>query len=250
MYKKDIFFTIAAVVVTGLLVIAWKGGVVFHEPVVMEEKLTVLPVLEAPPVEYRDILQSQRIKTDQIMECYRNEASKGLVIAFFSELTGSEEVAQAVLVQAEAFNISPSLAFSLAWEESKYNALAESKENGNESMDRGLFQLNNYSFPDLSEADFFDPKTNAHHGMSHLRWCLDVGGSEVSALAMYNAGLRRVTTGGTPKRTLDYISRVLHLKDNIEALFESECPRITPSIAEEEKQPQNNGLREFFRAIL
>jgi hypothetical protein len=249
MYKKDIFFTITAAVVAGFLVVAWKSGPVFREPV-QEEDVTVLPVPEAPPVEYRDIFHSPGIKTDRLMEWYRDEASKGLVIAFFSELTGSSEIAQAVLAQADAFNISPALAFSLAWQESKYNALAESRKNGNESVDRGLFQLNSYSFPELGETEFFDPVINAYYGMSHLRWCLDTGGSEVSALAMYNAGLRRVSTGGTPKRTLDYISRVLQLKSDIEILFENECLRELPSIAEEEKQPQNEGLKEFFRAIL
>jgi hypothetical protein len=55
-----------------------------------------------------------------------------------------------------------------------------------------------------------------------LRWCLDLGGSEVSGLAMYNAGTNRVRAGGTPKSTLDYVSRILAFRDGLDELFEKE----------------------------
>jgi hypothetical protein len=249
MYRKDIFFTVAAAAVAGLLMIAWKGDPVLPEPV-QEAEPAVVSVPEAPPLEYHTILYSSEVKTSRIVECYRDKALQGTVIAFFAEFTGSEEVARAVLAQADAFDISPALAFSLAWEESRYNTRAESRENDNQSVDRGLFQLNSYSFPELGEEDFFNPETNARCGMSYLRWCLDTSGSEVPALATYNAGLRRVTTGGTPKRTLDYISRVLQLKNGIEALFESKCPREAPAVAETKKQLKSEGMKSFFRAIL
>jgi hypothetical protein len=260
MNKKDIIFMIAAAAVAGLLVIAWKSGPLPSEP---EQKEQEAALLAEERADYRKMLYADGQKIDLIMECYRNTASREDVTGFFSELTGSKEVAVAILAEADAFDISPALAFSLAWEESRYNPYVESKTNGNHSIDRGLFQLNSYSFPELSEADFFDSRINASYGLSHLRWCLETGGSEVSALAMYNAGLRRVSTGGTPKRTLDYISRVLVLRENIEALFEIEClqrsapvmemeaPRLnTPSIAEKEQPPRNREPRGFFRVLL
>jgi soluble lytic murein transglycosylase-like protein len=261
MIKKDITFMIAAAVVAGLLVIAWKSGPLLPEPA-QEEQAAALPVETADTaVNYREMLYAEGQKIDLVMECYRNTASREDVIGFFSELTGSKEVALAILAEADAFDISPALAFSLAWEESRYKPHAESKQNGNLSVDRGLFQLNSYSFPELSETDFFNPRINARCGLSHLRWCLETGGSEISALAMYNAGLRRVSTGGTPKRTLDYISRILVLRENIETLFEIERPRepvltaeqkasrsSAPSIAEEEKPPREP--RGFFRVLL
>jgi soluble lytic murein transglycosylase-like protein len=115
------------------------------------------------------------------------------------------------------------MAFALAWEESRYTIRAVNRKNNNKSVDRGLFQLNSWSFPDLQEADFFNPDTNAYYAMAHLRWCLNTGGSEVAALAMYNAGTTRVHAGGTPKATLDYVSRILSYQQGVEALFQAEC---------------------------
>jgi hypothetical protein len=66
---------------------------------------------------------------------------------------------------------------------------------------------------------FFNPETNAYYGMSHLRYCLDTGGTEIAALAMYNAGSSRVHNSGTPKTTLDYVSRILDNRREIERLF-------------------------------
>jgi soluble lytic murein transglycosylase-like protein len=115
------------------------------------------------------------------------------------------------------------MAFALCWEESRYTVRAVNRKNSNQSIDRGLFQLNCCSFPDLQEEDFFNPHTNAYYAMAHLRWCLSTGGSEVAALAMYNAGTNRVHTGGTPKKTLDYVSRILDYQQSVEALFQTEC---------------------------
>jgi hypothetical protein len=57
--------------------------------------------------------------------------------------------------------------------------------------------------------------------MSHLRFCLDTAGNEVSALAMYNAGTTKVRSDNTPRRTLNYISEILGYRDAIEDLFQS-----------------------------
>jgi hypothetical protein len=38
---------------------------------------------------------------------------------------------------------------------------------------------------------------------------------------MYNAGLNRVRAGSTPKRTLDYISRIINRQRKIDELFVS-----------------------------
>jgi soluble lytic murein transglycosylase-like protein len=140
-------------------------------------------------------------------------------VDFFAALTGSVELAAVVLANAEIFSIPPALAFSLCWEESRYNPQAVNRKNQNRSVDRGLFQLNSMSFPDLKDEDFFDPNTNARYGLSHLRWCLDTAGTEVAALAMYNAGVTRVRSSGTPHTTLDYISRILKRQRGIEESF-------------------------------
>ena len=159
-------------------------------------------------------------RRDHVLELYRQPESRELVIDFFSGLCPSREIAEAVLVSADWFNIPPALAFALAWEESELNPLAvNNTKNRDESIDRGLFQLNNRSFPHLELQAFFSPDINSWHAMSHLRYCIDTGRSEIAALAMYNAGTGRVTSSGTPKATLDYISRILENKSKIENSF-------------------------------
>ncbi|MDR2758868.1 MAG: transglycosylase SLT domain-containing protein [Spirochaetaceae bacterium] len=161
-------------------------------------------------------------RRDIILEAYRDPVFKDDVIAFFSLVADSRVLASIILAQAEAYNISPALAFALCKEESQYTARAVSKQNVNGSIDRGLFQLNNLSFPQLKEADFFNPETNARHGMAHLRWCLDTAGSELAGLAMYNAGATRVRSDSTPQKTLNYISRIMDSRARIEEAFRVE----------------------------
>ena len=156
---------------------------------------------------------------DHVRELYHQPESRELVIDFFAKLCPSREVAEAILASADWFNIPPALAFALAWEESQLNPLAVNTKNRDGSIDRGLFQLNNRSFPNLELQAYFSPEVNSWHGMSHLRFCIDTGRSEIAALAIYNAGTGRVTVSGAPKSTLDYISRILENKNKIENKF-------------------------------
>jgi hypothetical protein len=160
-----------------------------------------------------------------IRELYQDPNYRNGVVSFFASLCGSREIAAVILSSAAAFDVAPSLAFALSWEESRFNPQAVNRANRDESVDRGLFQLNNRSFPSLTETDFFDPGINAWYGMAHLRLCLDSGGSEISALAMYNAGTGRVRSLGAPKNTLDYIQRILEWRWKIEGAFQAEAQR-------------------------
>ena len=163
--------------------------------------------------------------TDIILKAYRDPELRNTVTDFFFRLTGSLDIASVVLNYANVFNIDPALAFALCWEESRYKPRALNR-NQNETFDRGLFQLNSGTFSDLSVDDFFDVHINARKGLSHLRWCLDYAGTEVAGLAMYNAGSNRVRSSGTPKKTLDYISRILKEQRRIEGLFVAEYARL------------------------
>jgi hypothetical protein len=159
-------------------------------------------------------------RRDHVRDLFNQPESRELVIDFFTGLCPSREIAEAILVSADWFNIPPALAFALAWEESELNPLAvNNTKNRDGSIDRGLFQLNNRSFPHLELQAFFSPEINSWHAMSHLRYCIDTGKSEIAALAMYNAGAGRVTTSGAPKTTLDYISRILENRNKIENSF-------------------------------
>jgi hypothetical protein len=158
-------------------------------------------------------------RPDRMLELYRNPTYKDFLIDYFTDVCGSHEIAKIILANADEFDIPPALAFSLCWEESKFNPRAINNENRNESIDRGLFQLNNRSFPNLEVLDFYNPDLNARNGLRHLRSCLDIGGNEIIGLSIYNAGVGRVRNTGTPLRTLIYVNRILENRDKIESHF-------------------------------
>jgi len=151
------------------------------------------------------------------LSLYRSNTSKSDVVWFYTHITGDETIAKVILENASKNNIPLALAFALAWEESHYQPKAVNRNAT--SLDRGLYQLNNKAFPNLAEKDFYDPKTSASNGLAHLSYCIDLSGNEVAALAMYNAGTTKVRSDKTPKRTLDYVSRILSYKDGLEKLF-------------------------------
>lgn len=158
---------------------------------------------------------------DSGLSLYRSAHTRTAVEWFYTSITEDRDVALAILQEADKNNIPLSLAFALAYAESRYKIRAINR-NTNASIDRGIFQLNNNSFPALVEEDFFDPYISAKYGMSHLRYCLDTAGNEVSALAMYNAGTNRVRNNGTPQMTLNYISNIQSYRQGLENLFEDE----------------------------
>ena len=160
--------------------------------------------------------------TDSILEQYRSLEYRDWVIDFFTGICANREIAESILSYADRFEVSPALAFALGWEESRFNPNAVNRKNHNGSTDRGLFQLNDLSFPYLETESFFNIRENARYGVGHLRHCLDRAGFEIAALAMYNAGENRIRTMGTPKATLDYVSRILENRVKIETNFKAD----------------------------
>ena len=158
---------------------------------------------------------------DEGLTLYRQTQSRAAVEWFYTHVTNNREVALAILEEAEKNNIPLSLAFSLAHTESLYKTNAVHR-NVNNSIDRGLFQLNDQSFPNLTETDFFNAKTSAKYGLQHLRYCLSNAGNEIAALAMYNAGTNKVHSNGTPQMTLNYISQIENYRGTLEDNFDSE----------------------------
>lgn len=176
-------------------------------------------------------LELNNEEIDNGLAMYRQPLSRTATEWFYYQITGDKDVTQAILSEADKNDIPLSLAFALAHTESNYRVTAVNR-NTNESIDRGLFQLNSNSFPDLSEADFFDPYTSAKYGMSHLRFCLNTAGNEVAGLAMYNAGTGKVRSNRTPQTTLNYVGKILSYRDMLDELFEEQvCPFFEPQFA-------------------
>ena len=173
---------------------------------------------------------------DLVLEYYRNPEFQKWVIDFFTNISLNSEIAEAILLNADRYNVSPALAFALCWEESRFNPHAINRGNRDGSVDRGLFQLNNRSFPNLETSAFYQIEINARNGISHLHHCLNSGGTEISALAMYNAGTGRVRSTGAPHVTLNYVSRILENRQKIESRFHSKL------IREEETRMKEQGV--------
>ncbi len=189
-----------------------------------KSRLDIHPDLDAELIRLSSLEQSQipavlsnLDREDAVAYYYRDPVTRGRVTAFFTELTHQEKVAKAILDNAERTGVPITLAFALAFEESRFNPTAVNKNSS--STDRGLFQLNSRTFPKLSESQFFDETINTRHGIDHLDYCLGTAGNEVAALAMYNAGQGRVSGNGTPRVTLNYIFRILKYQENIASLF-------------------------------
>lgn len=149
---------------------------------------------------------------------YEDPAFRERILVYYEGITGSREIADAVLRNAWENEIPFTLAFSLMWTESRFNPNAFNRNSV--TIDRGLFQLNSASFPDMTKAEFYDIEINAKTGLSYLRYCLNSGDSEIIALAMYNAGHYRVNSTGAPKMTLEYISKIFEYKEQLERDFE------------------------------
>jgi len=179
-------------------------------------------------VDFETAMDSHR-REDHITAWYGDPATRDLVLGFFGAVTGSVDIGKAILDAAVDAGIPPGLAFALAHAESGYDPRAVHRNSA--SIDRGLFQLNSATFAKLTEAEFFDPAVNARHAMAHLEFCLQQGGNEVSALAIYNAGLTRVLKGGTPRRTLNYINDAISYRVILETLFEAQVVARGPGSA-------------------
>lgn len=169
-----------------------------------------------------DYLQIQRSPSgDKGLDYYRNPQTRGSVEWFYLRVTGRRDVTQAILESADRENIPLTLAFALAYTESRFKKTAVNT-NVNGSIDRGLFQLNDKSFPQLEDTDFFSPSVSARYGMRHLRYCRSVAKDDLLAVAMYNAGVSRVKNNQTPKSTLVYVSNIARYKANLDLEFERE----------------------------
>ncbi len=177
---------------------------------------------------------SNEPKTDMGLTLYRQAMSKAAVEWFYTHITGDRDTAVAILENADKNNVPVSMAFALAYTESHYQTTAIHK-NANNTIDRGLFQLNNNTFPKLTEEEFFDPEVSARYGISHLKFCLDTAGNDVAALAMYNAGTTRVRSNKTPQTTLNYIGNIIVYQKTLDDLFAQEVvayyePHLDPGI--------------------
>jgi hypothetical protein len=183
-----------------------------------------IPVKGAPPANRGLSIEISELDLSSdslsVLTLYRHPALRDAVIDFFVSLTGNEEVALVNLYYADKYKISPFLIFALIYQESGFRPTVVSLNSS--SVDRGLYQLNSKTFPNLQDDDFFNVDTNVRHGISHLIWCLkQAKGNESKALAIYNAGYGRVMTGSIPLSTQAYVRNIHAYKDRMARQFKT-----------------------------
>lgn len=161
---------------------------------------------------------------------YNAPRVRNALIDFFVEIAGDEEIAVYTLYYANLYGVPPLLAFSVAYYESRFRREAVNQNPG--SIDRGVFQLNSRSFPQLREEDFFNIDINIKNGIRYLQWCLSVTNSTYEALGAYNAGLSRVRRGEYPATTLVYIRRIQEFRENLEQDLYAYLQRNLPVMPE------------------
>ena len=182
-----------------------------------------IPAKGAPPTNRGLSIEISEIDLNDnlaVLSLYHRQLFRDTVIDFFVKLTGNEEVALVNLYYADKYKINPFLIFALIYNESGFRPTAVSLNSS--SVDRGLFQLNSRTFPNLQDDDFYNVDTNVRHGIRHLIYCLnETKGDESRALAVYNAGLGRVMSGSIPLSTQAYVRNINAYKDRLARNFKS-----------------------------
>src|SRR3972149_5865556 len=107
-------------------------------------------------------------QSDPGLALYRDPRSRWAVESFYAAVAGDAQVGHIILQQSSAYDIPLPLAFALAWGESKFNVRAFNRNP--QSVDRGLFQLNSRTFPNVKLDDFYYPQVNARLGLKPLRF--------------------------------------------------------------------------------
>ena len=124
---------------------------------------------------------------------------------------------------ARNYELEPALLAAVIYQESRFNARAES-----ESGAIGLMQL----LPETAKGiavrtggsrfqvdDLYDPEINVRYGSWYLRHLLNKYGEVNKALAAYNGGQGNVDRGVQYAETREYVVRVLELRETYERAY-------------------------------
>ncbi len=98
-----------------------------------------------------------------------------------------KQIIEKIFYYSDKYSVDPYLSCALAFKESSFNRFAY-HNNYNGSIDRGIFQLNNYSYPNLTKNQFYDPEINIKLGIKHIKNTILKGKSTYAGLSIYNCG--------------------------------------------------------------
>jgi len=127
-----------------------------------------------------------------------------------------------IIVEALDQKVPVNLVLSLVYAESEfdYKAYNENVKDGEVvSIDRGLFQLNNKSFPELKRDDFYNPHKNMKIGISYLKFLYERFGTWERAVLAYNCGPAKLAKSGAPIKTKAYLKKILEKERELDNAF-------------------------------
>jgi len=118
-------------------------------------------------------------------------------------------LAALIILIATETGIPPNFALAVAICESNLNPTVVSAKRWDGSVDRGIFQLNSYVYPNINWAD---PETNIRLGIKHLRWLMEMECHNTywAVAVSYNAGhsymLKKIPP---PQSSIEFANKVM-----------------------------------------
>jgi soluble lytic murein transglycosylase-like protein len=120
-----------------------------------------------------------------------------------------ESIIALIFLIAAEIGVPPNYALAVAMCESGLNPSVISTVNQNGSVDRGLFQLNSYVYPDV---EWDDPETNIRLGITHLKWLarMECHNTYWAVAISYNAGHSYLLNKMVPPdSSIDFANKVM-----------------------------------------
>lgn len=134
-------------------------------------------------------------------------------IGFYTTITRDNEIAKIVLDAAITKRVPVNLAFALVWQESRFNENAVN-ENGNGTVDNGLFQINNHYHVDV---DPFDLEAASMYAMDYVLEHYEKFYDWEIAAMLYNAG----TVANVSDHSLRYMASLTDKEKEYDEQFNS-----------------------------
>jgi len=131
------------------------------------------------------------------------------LLDFFTYYTNNIHVSTTILEESLDQQIPITLAFSLAWGESRFRTQLVNR-NGGHSSDWGLFQLND-GHRNWTREEYFDIRKNTKEGLNYFSYSLYTFDSDLAlSIAGYNKGVENVKNGSLISyRTLVHINNII-----------------------------------------
>ena len=137
----------------------------------------------------------------------------------YENWVGDKRIADEIIIRCIQYNVPLNLAFAVAKKESNFDPRAVNYNYDQygqiSSIDRGIFQLNSKSFPQLSEDQMFNYKTNILYGIAYLSYCIKSFDTNYESLVAYNAGHSNVLK----VRSTVYTQDILTIQASLDDLF-------------------------------